>query len=279
MSDCKKATSWIYTLKKEDLVLELEKRGLSIEGSFAVLCERLLRAEGDDEGGSEAGSTHKLRDSGIQTGTLTEASSLTPDIEMADYGSLSRPNESIASRYTSQPVTRVDAASRTEYGFSDLTLEENIDEEADYSRALFIRVDPSDYKQSGPSPSEENPFYVDTRRREVPLYDRDPSFRSGRTYGRESGVRFAMSENRDLGNLLGEECFSTESFKSTRAARRSDSQSQPRTVEIAAMTLTMMRPGGGSTVRAPLPIIEALTPGRLSTLISYTTRTELDPCL
>ena len=48
-SDRKKATSWIYTLKKEDLILELERRGLSIEGSFDVLRERLLRAERDDE--------------------------------------------------------------------------------------------------------------------------------------------------------------------------------------------------------------------------------------
>ena len=134
MSDRKKATSGIYILKKKDLVSELEKRGLSIEGSFAVLRERLLRAERDDEGGSEVGSADQLRDSGIQIGSLTEASVLTPDIGMADHGSSSRHTDVLGSRDTSPHVNRVNAASQTEYGFSDLTLEENMDDEADYSR-------------------------------------------------------------------------------------------------------------------------------------------------
>ena len=48
MDDHKKATSGIYTLNKVDLVAELERRILPIEGSFAVLRERLVRSEREE---------------------------------------------------------------------------------------------------------------------------------------------------------------------------------------------------------------------------------------
>ena len=225
MSDRKKATSWIYTLKKEDLILELERRGLSIEVSFAVLRERLLGAKRDDEDGSDSGSNHQIRDSGIKTGPLGEASALTLDIGMADQGRFMQQTDGIASHDTSQPASRLNAVSQTEYGFSDLTLEERMDGEDEYNRRRHFRARPSGYELSGPTPFGDNPFYVDTRRRDVPLSCRDPPFRSGRIYGRESGVRFAMREKQDLDSPFKEEFYPTEPSELThRAARYKDSR-------------------------------------------------------
>ena len=168
-------------LKKEDLILELERRGLSIEGSFAVLHERLLRAERDDEDGSDSGSTHQVHDSGIQTGSLGEASASTPDVGMADRGSFAQQTDGAPSRDTSQPAGRSNVASQTEYGFSDLTLEERMDGDDKYNRRRHVRARPSGYERSGPAPFENDPIYVDTRRRNVPPSVKDPPFRSGRT--------------------------------------------------------------------------------------------------
>ena len=191
MSDRKKTTSWIYMRKKEDLVLELEKRSLSIEGSFAVLRERLLRAERDDEDGSDSGSTHQGRDSGIQTAPLDEASASIPDTGMADRGSFAQRTDGAPSRDSSQPTSRVNAASQTEYRFSDLTHGEGMDDEDEYDRRSHVRTRPSGYERSGLAPFEDDPIYVDTRRRVMPPSVRDPSFRLGRVYSRETGMWMA----------------------------------------------------------------------------------------
>ena len=228
MSDCKKTTSLLYMLKKEDLILELERRSLSIESSLAVLRERLLRAERDDEDGSDSGSTHQGRDSGIQTGPLGEASALTPDAGMADRGSFAQQTDGVPSRDTSQPAGRANAASQTEYGFSDLTLGDGMDGEDEYDRRSHVRTRPSGYERSGPAPFEDDPIYVDTRRRVIPPSVRDPSFRTGRVYGRETGVRFTTREDQDVDGPFGEDLYPTWPFESTRATRRSDAQARPR---------------------------------------------------
>ena len=43
--DAKQGVSWVYSLKKDALLEALEERGLSMEGSYAVLRERLLKYE------------------------------------------------------------------------------------------------------------------------------------------------------------------------------------------------------------------------------------------
>ena len=73
MDDYKKSTSWMYAVNKVDLVAELERRGLPIEGSFAVLRERLVKSEREDADTSESGSLYKERDSGFQTGIGVES--------------------------------------------------------------------------------------------------------------------------------------------------------------------------------------------------------------
>ena len=43
--DAKQGVSWVYSFKKDALLEALEERGLSMEGSYAVLRERLLKYE------------------------------------------------------------------------------------------------------------------------------------------------------------------------------------------------------------------------------------------
>ena len=159
---------------------------------------------------------------------MGEASALTHDIGSADRGSFAQQTDGIASRDASQPTSRVNAASQTEYGFSDLSLEERMDGEDEYNRRRHVRARSSGYERSGPTRFGDNPIYVDRRRRDIPPSGRDPPARSGPAYGRESGVRLAMPEDQDLDSPFEEELYPSGPFDSTRASRRSDAQARPR---------------------------------------------------
>ena len=103
-----------------------------------------------------------------------------------------------------------------------------MDGEDEYDRRSHVRTRPSGYERSGPTPIEDDPIYVDTRRRVIPPSVRDPSFRTGRVHGRETGVRFTTREDQDVDGPFGEDLYPTGPFESARATRRSDAKARSR---------------------------------------------------